>query len=92
MTGQIVEAVKAERSHILSDIQSEYKNKFMSYYIGREVEILVEDKELIDGKTYYVGLNKEYVRILIPEEEYHGGVNEFVRVIPKGFLGDDLCT
>ena len=92
MTGQIVEAVKAERSHILSDIQSEYKRKFMSYYIGCEVEILVEDKEVIDGKTYYVGLNKEYVRILIPEEDYQGEVNEFVRVIPKGFLGDDLCT
>lgn len=89
MTGQIVEAVKAERSRVLSGIQSEYKRKFMSYYIGRGVEILVEDKETIDGKDYFVGLNKEYVRILILEEDYHGSVNEFVTVTPSGFLNED---
>lgn len=89
MSGQITEAVKADRSHILSDIQKKYKREFMSYYIGREVEILVENKENIDGATYYVGLNKEYVRILIPEEEYHGRINEFVCVTPRGFLNED---
>ena len=89
MTGQIVEAVKAERSRALSGIQSEYKRKFMSYYIGRDVEILVEDKETIDGKDYFVGLNKEYVRILIPAEDYHGSVNEFVTVTPNRFLNED---
>lgn len=89
MTGQIVEAVKAERSRTLSGIQSEYKRKFMSYYIGRNIEILVEDKETIDGKDYFVGLNKEYVRILIPADKYHGAVNEFVTVTPSGFLDED---
>jgi threonylcarbamoyladenosine tRNA methylthiotransferase MtaB len=89
MSGQIVEAVKAERSHTLSGIQSEYKRKFMSYYIGRDVEILVEDKESINGKDYFVGLNKEYVRILIPAEDYHGSVNEFATVTPSGFLNED---
>lgn len=89
MTGQIVEAVKAERSRTLSGIQSEYKRKFMSYYIGRDAEILVEDKETIDGKDYFVGLNKEYVRILIPAEDYHGSVNEFVTVTPNRFLNED---
>ncbi|MBQ1872041.1 MAG: MiaB/RimO family radical SAM methylthiotransferase, partial [Lachnospiraceae bacterium] len=89
MTGQIVEAVKAERSRALSGIQSEYKRKFMSYYIGRDEEILVEDKESINGKDYFVGLNKEYVRILIPAEDYHGSVNEFVTVTPNRFLNED---
>ncbi|MCR5345230.1 MAG: tRNA (N(6)-L-threonylcarbamoyladenosine(37)-C(2))-methylthiotransferase MtaB [Lachnospiraceae bacterium] len=89
MTGQIVEAVKAERSRTLSGIQSEYKRKFMSYYIGRNIEILVEDKESINGKDYFVGLNKEYVRILIPAEDYHGSVNEFVTVTPNRFLNED---
>ena len=89
MSGQIVEAVKAERSHILSDIQKEYKREFMSYYIGRETKILVEDKEVIGGASYYVGLNKEYVRILIPEKEYHGNVNELVVVTPKEYLNED---
>lgn len=93
MPGQITEAVKAERSHRLSEIQSEYKKGFMSYYIGREEEILVEDTEVIDGETYYVGLNKEYVRFLIPESKFEGAVNTFVTVIARTFLNSDsLCV
>lgn len=92
MPGQITEAVKAERSHRLSEIQGEYKKEFMSYYIGREEEILVEDTEEIDGETYYVGLNKEYVRFLIPKSKFTGTVNTFVTVRARTFLNSDsLC-
>lgn len=89
MPNQILEAEKARRSHILSEIQNKYKKEFMEFYIGKPVEILVENTEEIDGVKYYVGLNREYVRFLIPRESNELIINEFTTVIAESFLNSD---
>ncbi len=67
MSGQISSAVKAERSGILINDSNRRKRAFAEYYIGRSVEVLTEDTEVIRGRTYTVGYTPEYVRVAIPE-------------------------
>ena len=63
MEGQIPEQEKAVRSHILIDLGKRRKQKFMEYYLGREVEILFEEKAEIQGKTYWIGHTREYLKV-----------------------------
>ncbi len=69
MEGQIPEQEKAVRSHILIDLGKRRKQKFMEYYLGREVEILFEEKAEIQGKTYWIGHTREYLKVAAETEE-----------------------
>ena len=41
----------------------------MEYYLGREVEILFEEKAEIQGKTYWIGHTREYLKVAAETEE-----------------------
>ena len=66
MKGQISKADKSARSEILIADSERRRREFARYYIGREVKILTEDTEIIDGKEYTVGYTPEYVKVSIP--------------------------
>lgn len=69
MEGQIPEQVKAARSHVLIELGKQKKQKFMEYYLGREVEILFEEQAEIHGKTYWVGHTREYLKVAAETKE-----------------------
>ena len=33
------------------------------------MDVLIEEKQLIDGREYYTGYTKNYIRILVPAEQ-----------------------
>jgi len=78
MPGQLSDKEKSLRSSILSSMDLQNRRSFAKYYEGKEVEILLEDLETIDGAEYMVGYTPEYVKcaILLPdnmkEEEAEG--------------------
>ncbi|MCR4956535.1 MAG: tRNA (N(6)-L-threonylcarbamoyladenosine(37)-C(2))-methylthiotransferase MtaB [Lachnospiraceae bacterium] len=90
MDHQLTEGQKAERSHILSQDLKENKRRFMEYYMQSPVEILVEEQEEIEGRMYYTGYNKEYVKFAIPGIACKEQTNCFVTVKPTGFMGEDM--
>ena len=69
MEGQIPEQVKTARSHVLIELGKQQKQKFMEYYLGREVEILFEEQAQIHGKTYWIGHTREYLKVAAETKE-----------------------
>lgn len=65
MPGQLTDKVKSERSSILSSKDKARRSDFAGYYINRNVEILLEDLEEIDGDVYMVGYTPEYVKCAV---------------------------
>lgn len=65
MDGQLTDKIKSQRSNILSELDKANRNDFAGYYIGKTVEILLEDMEEIDGKSYMVGYTPEYVKCAV---------------------------
>ena len=63
MKGQIPEEIKTERSAVLLELEEQMSKEFRQYYLGKEEEVLFEEETIIDGKSYYVGYTKEYVKV-----------------------------
>ena len=69
MKGQHTEATKHERSCVLEEIDRRGREAFVRYYVGREVQVLFEEKKLIDGVEYWTGHTPEYVKVLYESKE-----------------------
>ncbi len=68
MPGQVKEQIKAERSARLLKLTGQLSAEYRKSLIGREVAVLLEEEEEIEGANYLVGYTKEYVRaaLLLP--------------------------
>lgn len=66
MQGQLTDAVKSARSAILIEDSNRRKRDFARYYLGKEVEVLTEDTEIVDGSEYTVGYTPQYVKAMLP--------------------------
>lgn len=69
MEHQVPEEVKAERSGILLALEKEMSKEYRDYYIGQETEALLEEEILFEGKRYFTGYTKEYVKVAFRTEE-----------------------
>lgn len=69
MPNQIPEETKAKRSETLISLANEMSEEFRSYYIGKEVEALMEEPVTLGGRTYFSGYTKEYVKVLCRTEQ-----------------------
>lgn len=88
MDGQLTEKEKASRSDLLikdADIRSK---KFREYYIGKEVDIIVEEPLIIDDVKYMTGYTKEYVRVVTKADESAAGT--VIRGVVKGMITDEI--
>ena len=47
----------------------EDSKKFREKFLGKESSILIEEIREIDGKYYYTGFNKEYIRYILPVQD-----------------------
>ena len=68
MENQIPEPVKTQRSNILIAMEEKDTAAFREYYLGKEVEVLFEEKKEIDGQEYWIGHTKEYVKVALPND------------------------
>ena len=75
MQGQLTEAQKASRSEVLLALTQRQSGEFRSYYIGQKVEVLFEEKKMIDGRTYWIGHTPQYVKVVVEQDaELHNQI------------------
>ena len=65
MPDQVPEAVKKEPRQTLLALGHRMSEEFRRYYLGRQVTALLEEEFLYDGKRYYTGYTKEYVKVAV---------------------------
>lgn len=63
MPDQIDEQIKAVRSEKLIALGHDMSKEFRKFYIGKNEEVLFEEKAVIGDKEYFVGYTKEYVKV-----------------------------
>ncbi len=88
MKEQVQEQVKTERSNELLSLEHEMSEEFREYYMGKIVEVLMEEPLEIDGKRYFTGYTKEYVKIAL--ETGKDLSNTFVKGKVSDRVRDDL--
>ena len=88
MPDQAPEAVKKERSEKLLALGHRMSEEFRRYYLGRQVTALLEEEFLYDGKRYYTGYTKEYVKVAVETEKDLS--NTFVTGTLKTQLTEDV--
>ena len=69
MEDQIDEQVKAQRSAAMIELGLKKKEAYERSFIGKTVEVLVEEDEVYEGKTVQAGHTKEYIKIALESEE-----------------------
>lgn len=90
MPDQVDEQVKAFRSEQLIALGEENRMAFEESWMGREAEILFEEKNTIAGKEYFTGYTKEYIRAaVLANRDY---ANETVRGILTAGPAAHICT
>ena len=98
MPDQITEQVKAERSAILLELEASMSRKFRERFVGRQVTVLLEEPEEIEGRLYMTGCTPEYVKAALDlekagfsreraQEELQGRI---IRAEAGGLLRDEL--
>ena len=89
MDGQLTEAVKTQRSEKLLELHDIRAKEYEEAMIGKTIELLLEEEIEEDGKMWYVGHSREYVRAVIEKTEVHQ-VNDLVEAKVTGFVTDHL--
>ena len=88
MPDQVPEAVKKERSEKLLALGHRMSEEFRRYYLGRQVTALLEEEFLYDGKRYYTGYTKGYVKVAVETKKDLS--NTFVTGTLKTQLTEDV--
>ena len=69
MPDQVSEQVKAERSAVMIGLGERKRAAYEKRYVGREVEVLVEEDAVVDGRCVQVGHTKEYIKVALERNE-----------------------
>lgn len=69
MEHQVPEQIKTLRSNELLALDAEKRRKYEDTFVGKEVEVLMEESLELEGRTVQVGHTKEYVKIALQTEE-----------------------
>ena len=88
MPDQIDEQVKAVRSEKLIALGHDMSKEFRKFYIGKNEEVLFEEKAVIGDKEYFVGYTKEYVKVAKKTDE--NLENQIVSGRISGMLTDEI--
>ncbi len=85
MGGQLTEAVKAERSDKMPELNQIRATEYENTFLNKEVDVLLEEEIEIEGRAYYLGHTREYIKVAVPKTENYG-VNDFLTVKTELFL------
>lgn len=88
MEGQIAEKDKTRRSNILLEMEKRQSKEFRTYYIGRQEEVLLEEKKEIDGREYWIGHTREYVKVALASDK--DCRNRLVTGMIKDSINDEI--
>lgn len=88
MPDQIDEQIKAARSEKLIALGHDKSKEFRKFYIGKNEEVLFEEKAVIGDKEYFVGYTKEYVKVA--KETAENLENQIVSGRISGMLTDEI--
>ena len=69
MPDQVDEQIKAQRSARLIELGEKKRKAYEKKFIGRTVEVLVEEDAVINGKNVQTGHTKEYIKIALDSEQ-----------------------
>ena len=69
MPDQVDEQVKAQRSARLIALGEKKRKAYEERFIGKTVEVLVEEDAVLDGKKVQTGHTKEYIKIALDAQE-----------------------
>lgn len=91
MPGQVPEDVKTRRSEELLTLERQMSKEFRDAYLGEKVTALMEETFVWDGKTYFTGYTKEYVKVAVEATETAENLaNRFVTGTLKQQLTEDI--
>lgn len=88
MPDQIDEQIKAARSEKLIALGHDMSKEFRKFYIGKNEEVLFEEKAVIGDIEYFVGYTKEYVKVAKKTDE--NLENQIVSGRISGMLTDEI--
>ena len=91
MDGQLTEAEKARRSEKMIEMHHRHASDYEKSMIGKELEVLIEEEYTNDGRTWYLGHSREYIKTAVPKSENYG-VNDIIRVKAERFLEEHIMT
>ena len=69
MQGQIPEQIKSKRSARLIELGEKNRRAYEESFLGKTVEVLVEEKSDVNGKEMWTGHTKEYMKIALESEK-----------------------
>ncbi|MBQ2802135.1 MAG: tRNA (N(6)-L-threonylcarbamoyladenosine(37)-C(2))-methylthiotransferase MtaB [Lachnospiraceae bacterium] len=81
MEGQIPEEEKTRRSSILLDMNKRHRQAYLESFLGKTIEILVEEDMKADGQEYQTGHTKEYMRAIVKSDK--SLENQIVKAVVK---------
>ena len=85
MDGQLTDAVKAVRSDKMLELNEVREKEYENTFLGKEMEVLLEEEVDIQGKSYYLGHTREYVKVAVLKLEKYS-VNQELTVKAEQFL------
>lgn len=88
MPNQVPGPIQTERSNRLQELEKKQSEAFRKAYIGKEEEVLFEEKKVIGGKPYMLGHTTSYLRVAKQTDENLS--NCILRGKLTGFLQDEV--
>ena len=85
MEGQIPEPVKAARSEILLKLDEQRRGEYETRRMGEPLEVLLEEEIEKEGKAYYLGHSREYIKVAVEKKKEYQ-INDIVVVKGTGYL------
>ena len=78
MDGQVPEPVKTRRSNEMLEMGIEKQRKYEESFLGKEVEVLIEEPAMLDGRQVQSGHTREYLKVVLEGNEHRQ--NELVKL------------
>ena len=69
MENQVPEQMKTKRSNILLELDARKRKEYEEKFIGKTVEVLMEEEIEKEGKIYQTGHTKEYIKVALESDE-----------------------
>lgn len=91
MDGQLTEAEKSFRSEKMIELHHRHAGDYEKSMLGKNLEVLIEEEYTKDGRTWYLGHSREYIKTAVPKSEAYGA-NDIVIVKAEGFLEEHIMT
>lgn len=88
MENQVADSLKTQRSDILLALNEELGESYRKQFLECEQDVLMEEQMEWEGKHYFIGFTKEYVKVAVATEEDF--TNRIVRVKCKNTLNKEI--